>query len=64
MGRKTIKRAVSEDFEIMDDGDKIGTVRIRPSGILWKGKGQRSWFGLTLDKFAMLAEEQGRPHKK
>ena len=32
--------------------------------IRWKGKGQRSWFGLTLDKFAMLAEEQGRPHKK
>ena len=24
MGRKTIKRAISEDFEIMDDGVKVG----------------------------------------
>mgnify|MGYP001815250486 FL=1 len=63
MGRKTIKRAISEDFEILDDGVKVGTVRIRPTGILWKGKGQRGWFGLTLDGFAKLAEEHGKVHK-
>ena len=45
------------------EGVKVGTVRIRPTGILWKGKGQRGWFGLTLDGFAKLAEEQGKVHK-
>ena len=34
MRRRTIKHAVFEDFEIMDDGVKVGTVRIWPTGIL------------------------------
>ena len=34
MRRKTIKHAVSENYEIMDDGVKVGTVRIWPTGIL------------------------------
>lgn len=60
MARKTIQRAQSEDLSIMEDGVKIGTIRIKPSGILWKPKGKRNWFGLTLDKFGALAEEHGR----
>ena len=60
MARKTIQRAQSEDLTIMEEGTKIGTIRIKPSGILWKPKGKRYWFGLTLDKFASLAEEHGR----
>ncbi len=43
-----------EYFEetILDDkNDTIGTVRIKPSGILWKPKGQHKYYAVTLEQF-------------
>lgn len=61
---KEIKRAQSEDFEIYEDGNKVGTVRIKPSGILWKAKGKQSWFGVSLEKFAEFAVQHGKEQKQ
>ena len=37
---------------ILDGSDKvIGTLRLKPSSILWKPKGQKSYFSVNLDKF-------------
>lgn len=64
MAKKTIQRSTFEDFEIREDGAVVGTVRIKPSGILWSPKGRHSWFGLTVEQFANLAEAQGKKQKK
>ncbi|SER56822.1 hypothetical protein SAMN05216548_1268 [Faunimonas pinastri] len=64
MGKKTIQRAQSEDFEILEDGKKIGTVRVKASGLLWSPKGKHSWFRVSVEQFAEFAEESGTPQKK
>jgi hypothetical protein len=61
---KEFRRPQSEDFEIMEQGTKVGTVRIKPSGILWKPKGKHSWFGLTVEEFSKLAEKHGKEQDK
>ena len=39
---------------IVDAGTRqvIGTVRIKPSSILWRPKGQQRYYAVTLDQFA------------
>ena len=64
MAKKTIKRSQSEDFEIVEDDGKVGTVRIKPSGILWKAKGKHKWIGVTVEQFAAFAEENGKEQEK
>jgi hypothetical protein len=64
VARKTIQRAQSEDFAIMDDGKKVGEVRIKASGLLWKAKGKQSWFGVTIEQFANFAETNGKEQDK
>ena len=49
---KSIKRAEFEDFDIEDAGKMVGSVRIKPSGILWRPKGKHSWFGVNIEQFA------------
>jgi len=34
------------------NGRKIGTVRVKPIGILWKPANQRSFYSVSLAKFA------------
>jgi hypothetical protein len=29
----------------------IGTIRVKPSGVLWKPKGQRKYYAVNLDQF-------------
>lgn len=54
-----------EDFEIVDaNGDVVGHIRVKPSGILWAPKGSHVWYGLTLKQFGELATEHGKKQKK
>ena len=64
MAKKSIRRPDSEDFEIMEDNKKAGTIRIKPSGILWKPKGKQSFFGVTVEEFAEFAEQNGKKQDK
>jgi hypothetical protein len=41
------------DHEIVDDdGKKVGTIRVKPSGVLWAKAGSHDWKGVTLEEFA------------
>lgn len=46
--------AVPDHFEytiVSDNNLVIGTMRIKPNRLLWKGKGQRSFKSVPLDSF-------------
>lgn len=66
MAKKSIKRSVSEDFVIMEEGNgKVGTIRIKPSGILWKPKGKSAkWFSVTVEEFAKFAKKKNKTVEK
>jgi hypothetical protein len=64
MAKKSIRRSQSEDFEIVENNRKVGTVRIKPSGILWKPKGKQKWFGISVEDFSNFAEKQGKEQSK
>jgi hypothetical protein len=34
------------------DGRKIGTIRIKPSGVLWKPRHDRKFYAVALSRFA------------
>jgi hypothetical protein len=54
-----------EDLEIVDGGgNKVGEVRVKPSGVLWKPKHSRSWFGIDLKTFAAYMEANGKEQDK
>ena len=61
---KTLLRPKFEDFEIHDAGAVVGSVRVKASGILWKPKGKQSWYGVTIERFAAYAENEGKKQKK
>ena len=40
------------DHEILNEkGNKIGTLRVKPTGVLWKPRSQQKFYGVPLDKF-------------
>lgn len=44
--------AVFHDHEIAgEDGRKIGELRVKPSGLLWKNKDKGKYYRVPLDKF-------------
>jgi hypothetical protein len=49
-------RFASPDFfeeTIIDgNGTKVGTIRVKPSSVLWKPSGQQKFFSVSLDTFA------------
>jgi hypothetical protein len=54
-----------EDFEILNAaGEKVGEIRVKPSGICWAGKGAHRWLGVSLDEFAAFMEKNGKLQKK
>jgi len=54
-----------EDFEIVDgENQKIGGIRVKPSGVLWAPKGAHKWFGVDLKTFATFMETNGKEQKK
>jgi hypothetical protein len=41
-----------EETILGQEGNKIGAIRIKPSSVLWKPKGERQFYSVTLDDFA------------
>lgn len=65
MAGNKFKPKKHEDFEIVDsNGKKVGSIRLKPSGILWKPKGVHSWSSVALDTFAQFMEENGKTQTK
>ncbi len=53
------------DHEIVDaEGNVVGHVRVKPSGILWAPSNAKVWYGVSLDEFAQFMEKQGKKQKK
>jgi hypothetical protein len=52
----------SYDHKIVDANDKtaIGQLRIKPSSILWKPKGQQKFLKVSLDNFAEWISQNGK----
>jgi len=52
----------SYDHEISDANGrgKIGELRVKPSSILWKSKGQHQYKSVRLDDFIAWIEENGK----
>ncbi len=61
---KEFRAPVSEDFEIMEDGKKFGTLRVKPSTLLWKAKGDHSWVGVTIEAFSDWIAKHGKQMDK
>ncbi len=40
------------EHEILSDGKKVGTLRVKPGGILWKPSGQHRFYSVNLERFA------------
>jgi hypothetical protein len=53
-----------QDFEILDGVTKIGSIRVKPSGVLWAPKGSHDWYGLNLKQFADFMEKNGKKQVK
>ena len=49
---------------VREDGEVVGHIRVKPSGILWAPKNARLWYGVSLQKFADLMEQEGKRQKK
>lgn len=43
--------AYIEESIVDENGSAVGTVHIKPSGVLWQPKGQQKFFSVTLSKF-------------
>jgi hypothetical protein len=64
MAKKTAGWVGFDDWHIYDGESKIGTLRVKASGILWKPRGKHSWLKVSIDEFAEYAEANGKPVKK
>jgi hypothetical protein len=61
---KEFKVPKFQDFEIVENGEVVGAVRVKASGILWSPKGEHSWYGVTLKQFGDYATANGKKQKK
>ena len=65
---KKFGEPTSQDFEIFDEingkWEMFGTLRVRPSGLLWAPKGSHDWFRLSIEDFGNLAKAHGTKQKK
>jgi hypothetical protein len=52
----------SQDYTVIDANTEAtkGHIRIKPSGILWKGKSGQKWYRLSIEEFGKLAEKHGK----
>jgi len=55
----------AQDFVIIENGKVIGTVRIKPTAIMWKKPHSRGdWHGISPEKFGEFVEDKGKKMKK
>lgn len=54
------------DHEIYDNAtdQKVGDVRVKPSGVLWSPSGSHRWYRVTLAQFAQWMEQNGTKQNK
>lgn len=65
MAKNSFRPKQFEDFEILDEnGNKVGEIRVKPSGILWSAGGKHKWRGVDINTFAQFMEERGKLQKK
>jgi hypothetical protein len=64
--RKTFRVQKAADFTILQGNAVFGHIRVKPSNLLWKGKGDRKWFNVKIEKFQkwVTATKAGRKTKK
>jgi hypothetical protein len=53
----------SEDFEIKENHKVVGTLRVKPSGILWAPTRSHGWYGIGIDKLGTYLKEHGTRRK-
>lgn len=49
---------------IVDENGVVGTLRIKPSSLLWKPKGAQKYFSVPLDKFAEWVTDKDTKARK
>jgi hypothetical protein len=55
----------ARDFTIVEDGKVIGTIRVKPSAIMWKGPNARGdWHGVKPENFGAFVTKSGKKMKK
>jgi hypothetical protein len=50
-------------FKIIDDGEVVGTLRVRATHLMWRpknAKGHNSWHGIPPERFGRLAVRKGK----
>ncbi len=52
--------ACDHEIQAPDGGGKIGELRVKPSSILWKSKGQQDYRSISLDDFIKWIEAEGK----
>jgi hypothetical protein len=53
------------DHRIVDgQGNVVGHIRVKPSGVLWAPKNGKKWHGVSLSEFAAFMEANGTMQKK
>ena len=63
--RNQFSGSASHDHVIVDgEGKMIGTLRVKPSGILWKPRNSQVYYRISLDEFAELAKKKGEKVKR
>lgn len=61
MAKKSFDVPKYSDFKVMEDGKTVGTIRVKPTGILWAAKNEKKkWRALTIEQFGSLAEKHGK----
>jgi hypothetical protein len=66
MARK-LQVGKTHTFKIIEDGEVIGTLRVKASNLLWKpknAKGHKSWYGVTPERFGKFAKKRGKRFDK
>lgn len=46
------------------DKKVVGTIRVKPSGVLWAAKGSKAWKGVDLETFAEFMQKNGKKQGK
>ena len=53
-----------EDFQIKESHKVVGTLRVKPSGLLWAPSRSHRWYRVSIDAFAEFARSTGRKRKQ
>jgi hypothetical protein len=53
-----------QDFTIVRGNNRVGHLRIKPSGVLWAPVNSKVWYGVRLKDFGKWMEANGTRQKK